>query len=217
MSPQTCKVSFAVRNGQVIVNHPTDQQYCKFHVCSPLTNDLTYHDLTNQLFCYVNPPGYTAVRGDDGFLYYATQGVNLELVPTPFVVGKVNPKSKGLPKGLKDKSKKDKAKKSGKRTRRLRGAEEEDRRLAIVPTTGTLKNLVIPIRFADHKNRVLPTRADIDILMNSRTPHTTLAKTGSVWSVFNENSYGKLNLESTVVDWVDTRYNEATIGAGDSG
>jgi hypothetical protein len=183
-------------------------------------------DLTNALFCYFNPPGYTAVRADNGFIYYATQGENLELVPTPFVVGKVDPKRKGIPKGLKDKSKKGKAKKSGKgpkgsseqtATRRLRGAAEDGRRLAIVPTIGTLKNLVIPIRFANHKTRALPTRADIDVLMNSRTPHATLAKTGSVWSVFNENSYGKLNLESTVVDWVDTQYTEIAIGGGDSG
>jgi hypothetical protein len=166
------------------------------------------------------------VRADNGYMYYATQGENLELVPTPFVVGKVDPKRKGIPKGLKDQSKKGKAKKSGQgpkgssaqaSARQLRGADEDGRRLAQVPTTGTLKNLVIPIRFANHRTRTLPTRANIDVLMNSRTPHATLAKTGSVWSVFNENSYGKLNLESTVVDWVDTRYNEFTIGGGDSG
>jgi hypothetical protein len=98
--------------------------------------------------------------------------------------------------------------------RKLRGTEIDLRPL---PKVGILKNLVIPIRFADHTTRPLPSRGDIDILMNSKTPHATLAKTGSVWSVFNENSYGKLDLQSTVVDWVDTKFNETQIGNGTSG
>jgi hypothetical protein len=85
------------------------------------------------------------------------------------------------------------------------------------PKVGTWKLLVIPIRFADHQSRTLPSKEDLDILMNSKTPDSTLAPTGSVWSVYNENSYGMFNLESTVVDWVDTTFTEAQTAAGKSG
>lgn len=103
-------------------------------------------------------------------------------------------------------------------TRTLRGTKEDGRRLALPPPkVGIIKNLVVPIRFADHKTRTLPSVADLDVLMNSKTPHVTLAKTGSVWSVFDESSYGMLSLESTVVDWVDTKFTEAQVGAGKSG
>jgi hypothetical protein len=178
----------------------------------------------------IGTSGFTAVRGEDGFLYYAAEGRHGELVATEFVVGKVNPASKGIKKGLKDKSPQNCDKRLCKGSkgpkgiggndemRKLRSAEVDVRRLnRPLPKVGILKNLVIPIRFADHTTRPLPSRDDIDILMNSKTPHATLAKTGSVWSVFNENSYGKLDLQSTVVDWVDTKFNETQIGNGTSG
>jgi hypothetical protein len=160
-------------------------------------------------------------------MYYAAEGANGELRATEFVVGKVNPESKGLKKGLKDWSRKncnqqpcrEQARSSeNSATRKLRGTTEDGRRLALPPPKiGNIKNLVIPIRFADHKTRTLPSVADLDILMNSKTPHVTLARTGSVWSVFDENSYGMLSLDSTVVDWVDTKFTEAQVGDGTSG
>jgi hypothetical protein len=82
---------------------------------------------------------------------------------------------------------------------------------------GTLRNLVIPIRFRDHTSRPLPTLAQLDVLMNARTPDAQLAPTGSVWYAFYENSYGKLNLESIVVDWVTSAYSERDIANGNSG
>ena len=103
------------------------------------------------------------------------------------------------------------------RRRRRRTATAE------VIATGSLPNLVIPIRFQDHKiqqennQRILPTREEIDILMNHDGPHPTICPTGSVRDVYHENSYGKLTIKSTVLDWVDVPYNEIDIGDGESG
>ena len=44
-----------------------------------------------------------------------------------------------------------------------------------------------------------------------------LAPTGSVKDLFRENSYGALNLESTVVGWVDLPNTESFYAAGQSG
>ncbi|KAG7373365.1 M6 family metalloprotease domain containing protein [Nitzschia inconspicua] len=67
--------------------------------------------------------------------------------------------------------------------------------------SGNLRNLVVLIRWSDHVGRTLPSRQDISILMNHKGPHA-LCPSGSVRDVFSENSYGKLNLESVVADWV---------------
>lgn len=69
-------------------------------------------------------------------------------------------------------------------------------------STGTLKNLVILMRFSDHIDRTLPSRDDIDVLMNSVGGDPLLAPTGSVRDVYTQSSYGQLNVESIVYDWV---------------
>ena len=91
--------------------------------------------------------------------------------------------------------------------------------------SGVLKNLVVIFKFSDHANRNLPSKADIDILMNSPTPVAGLAPTGSVKQVFLDNSGGDLILDSTVADWVtlDSRFTEEycatdqNTGKGESG
>jgi M6 family metalloprotease-like protein len=52
--------------------------------------------------------------------------------------------------------------------------------------------------------------------MNHQGPHP-LAPTGSVRDAFLENSYGKLDLESVIVDWVPIPFSEAYITDGESG
>lgn len=93
---------------------------------------------------------------------------------------------------------------NGNNSSRIRGTSGRD--LQAVPlagiTKGTLRNLVVLIRFTDHKNRTLPTKDDIEILMNHRGPHP-LCPSGSVRDVVLENSYGALTLESVVTDWID--------------
>jgi M6 family metalloprotease-like protein len=85
--------------------------------------------------------------------------------------------------------------------------EDFHRRQLAIDWSGTKKNLVIPMMFSDHhdngvENRWLPTKQQLDVLFNSDTPDATLAPTGSVKQVFTDNSYGKLTMESDVVDWI---------------
>lgn len=74
------------------------------------------------------------------------------------------------------------------------------RRQSELPTTGTIRNLVILVQFGDHERirRDLPSIAHIEDHM------------ASVKELFLENSYGKLTIDSTVVPtWYTTKSAEA--------
>lgn len=83
--------------------------------------------------------------------------------------------------------------------------------------TGTLKNLVVLIRFSDHTGRTMPPETNIGILMNSQTPDPSICPTGSVWKVFQQSSYEQLNLDSTVALWVTVPNTETYYANGNSG
>jgi M6 family metalloprotease-like protein len=86
-----------------------------------------------------------------------------------------------------------------------------------VITSGTLKNLVIPFKFSDHNTRPLPSRSDLDVLMNNVGPDAAICPTGSVRDVYLQNSFNSLDLESTVIDWVTLDYTESFCANGQSG
>jgi hypothetical protein len=89
------------------------------------------------------------------------------------------------------------------------------RRLSLPPK---LKNLVILVRFSDHKGRDLPSRSEFDILFNQHdSKHATIAPTGSVKDVFRINSYGKFILESVVFGWIELPNTETWYADGVSG
>lgn len=81
---------------------------------------------------------------------------------------------------------------------------------------GLLKNLAVAFRFSDHTNRPLPSKDDLDTLMNHHGPHT-LCPTGSVRDVYLQSSFNKLDVKTTVVGWVDIRYTESFCANGESG
>ena len=81
---------------------------------------------------------------------------------------------------------------------------------------GTKKNLMIPMKFANHDNRNVPTSADLTILMNNDGPHE-LCPTGSVRDVFLASSYNQLILNTTVAPWVTLPNTEAYYANGNSG
>ena len=79
-----------------------------------------------------------------------------------------------------------------------------------IRTSGSFTNLVILLRFAHSKQTkyTLPTRREIDILMNSPTPDARVAPTGSVYSAYREYSYGRANIKSSISPWVRIRRTE---------
>lgn len=92
------------------------------------------------------------------------------------------------------------------------------RTLAAATERGRLRNLVLLLRWSDHTDRVLPTREDYDVLMNHKGPHSKkIAPTGSVRDVFMQNSYGTLNVESYVTDWITMDNTEEYYSNGDKG
>lgn len=100
-----------------------------------------------------------------------------------------------------------------------RREEQHHRRTATAQTIGTLKNLVILLKFEDHKDqkRPLPSKEDVTVLMNSENNDPVLAPTGSLKMVYLENSYGQLTIESEVTDWINVSNSEIYYANGRSG
>ncbi|KAL7541424.1 hypothetical protein ACHAXR_010911 [Thalassiosira sp. AJA248-18] len=80
--------------------------------------------------------------------------------------------------------------------------EEHTNRRKLMASANALRNLVVLIRFSDHKDRILPSVSEFDVLMNGPGGEGTVAPTGSVNDVFLSNSYGAFSLESTVYPWI---------------
>jgi M6 family metalloprotease-like protein len=80
---------------------------------------------------------------------------------------------------------------------------------AATATTGVMNNLVILVRFADHANRELPSRADVHRLYNSMSlstpmfdPTDPIIPTGSVRQFYEVASYDALSVRTVVSDWI---------------
>jgi hypothetical protein len=78
--------------------------------------------------------------------------------------------------------------------------------------TGNMKILMIPFKFSNHGSRVVPSTADLAVLMNNVGPHS-LCPTGSVRDVYLASSFNQLILDTTVAPWV-TLPNTETYYAG---
>jgi len=161
--------------------------------------------------------GFTVLK-DRGWFVYAERGPKGKLVPTGHRVGKISPAHLGLtPRALPDQAFRRSNLIDHPESPLQTGGSASASGSSASQWQGTLNNLVILLRFADHSSRSLPTVSDIDILMNEPGGHPTLAPTGSVWDIFQENSYGLLSLESTVYYWVDLPQTEAYYAGGNSG
>ncbi|KAL3917237.1 MAG: hypothetical protein SGILL_004807 [Bacillariaceae sp.] len=170
---------------------------------------------------------YMVVRDDLGVYAYAEVAEDGQLVPSKTIVGKDPPKDKP-PKGANihrqpsDDNQRMLLERRGlfgdssTRSGSLRGSNNQRRRRA-TSTVGTLKNLVILLKFRDHNRRALPSKDQINVLMNSEVEHRTLAPTGSLKMVYWENSYRQLTIESTVTDWIRVSNRERHYAAGTSG
>jgi len=152
--------------------------------------------------------GFTVVRKGDEFRY-AKLSANKRLLATEWVVGRDDPQSKGLRRSIRPQAPPN-ASSVGQGTAE---AEAPDP----VPARGTVRNLVILCRFSDHplETHTRPA-ADFDVLFNTVGGHSSIAPTGSVRDYYTENSYGQLDLVSTVVGWVDLPHTELYYTGGES-
>lgn len=164
--------------------------------------------------------GYTIIQNDQGWFVYA-ELENDDLRPTDFIIGQADPKSLNIEKHItskKDRTREEMVENEPKRKGNIRGVmtgEDISKERSLEPyeyrmngQIRVMKNLVILMKFNDHEDRPLPTADDIGVLMNHEGAHD-LAPTGSVADVYKKNSYGKLSVESTVLDWITISKTEA--------
>ena len=87
-----------------------------------------------------------------------------------------------------------------------------------IASTGTVRTLVLLMRFSDHIGRALPTREDISLLWNAQEGEALdLVPTGSIREFIRKNSYDKMLLEADVFDWTVTDGSEEEYSHGVSG
>jgi M6 family metalloprotease-like protein len=144
-------------------------------------------------YVYVAPPGKALVQADlvVGKVDPATAGVQKGMPPRPGAKGVVAPMPFANP-----------------------ALSEPARRVA---PAGKVRNVVILMKFANHGNRTLPSPADVNQLFNAVGGHPTLAPSGSVRDIYLANSYGKFELNSTVFAWVTLPHTEQYYADGNSG
>ena len=111
--------------------------------------------------------GYTVVL-NSGWYQYATLDASGHLTASGLNVGLADPAANGLAAGI-----------LPSQTVRSQNSKALAPQPA-VPPIGTVKNLVILVRFSNHGPRTMPTEANIDVLMNATSPDPTYAPTGSV-------------------------------------
>lgn len=187
---------------------------------------------------------YTVVRDDSGLYTYAKLADDGKLVPSSESVGQSPPQAakknlRPLPDNqniffdgsvasstaaveaqAKRRAGCPRERSCGQERRHLRGSSKRsttDQYHRRTATIGTLKNLVILIKFRDHSRRTVPTKNEVNILMNSEEKDPIYAPTGSLKMVYWENSYGQLTIDSHVTDWIRVSGSEAYYAAGESG
>jgi len=165
--------------------------------------------------------GYTVVRDNTGAYVYATLNAQANLAPTDLVVGRDDPGRAGLrPKTLPPPERRVRP-----RAQALGAMQQLPNAggVSATATVGTVKNVVIMMRFSDHVLRPISTQDDINTVFNNvgAPPWWWSAHfwpwTGSVKELYWENSYGQLTLESSVFGWFDLPQTEQYYADGVSG
>ena len=153
--------------------------------------------------------GYTVVKNNAGQYVFAQLNAAGDLSPTDQVVGRQEPPA-SLPRRVLP----DQARIDAGIAQRMPPMRSGGLRASSV---GDVQNLVVLMRFSNHKTRVLPSAADFTTIFNATGGNPVLAPTGSVSDFYTENSYGKMKLKSTVVGWVDLPQTESHYAGGNSG
>ncbi len=132
--------------------------------------------------------GYTILLVGETY-EYAARGADGALTPTGIAAGSVDPKTVGLTPHILP------------TYEVIRAARAKFKIHPKTASTGTLKMLVLPIRFTNHVSRKLPTKADWEALFNTGQR--------SLKNFYLDCSYNKLTLEAVVTDWIDVSKTEA--------
>ena len=73
-------------------------------------------------------------------------------------------------------------------------------------SSGVFKALVLLVRFSDHADRKLPTKQQIEEMCNGSANYPM-----SIKNYFDQQSYGKYQIECQVVDWITTVSNASFV------
>lgn len=154
--------------------------------------------------------GYTVLKSK-GWLEYARLNPQGRLVPSGLKVGKGDPKAYGLRPGMLPSAAQRAAssKDSSSSTTGMNAAS--------VSPTGSIRNLVVLIRFSNHIYRALPSTQDIEVLFNAPGGDPVLAPTGSLRDLYLQNSYGQMELNSDIAPWITVSGTEQYYANGASG
>jgi len=130
--------------------------------------------------------GFTILRHPNGFYVYAMEQAG-RVVPSGYRVGTVNPALLGIPRNLRPS--RDQLAPPGEQM--PRGSPANPKEIAAAPTTGTINNLVIFIRFHDQAEYT-SNISSYDTSFNSGT-----AGANSMYNYFREASYNALSISTT--------------------
>jgi len=154
--------------------------------------------------------GYTVIRRK-GWYEYARVNKQGRLVPTGLKVGRDNPQANGLKVGMLPSTAQRTASAKTSSSSSITSISQD------IAPTGTIRNLVVLIRFSNHVDRALPSPSEIEVLFNAPGGDPVLAPTGSVRDVYLQNSYGQLELNSDIAPWVTVSGTEQYYANGVSG
>ncbi|MDD5677870.1 MAG: M6 family metalloprotease domain-containing protein [Kiritimatiellae bacterium] len=155
--------------------------------------------------------GFTVVKEpQSGRWVYAVLDAQGNLARSELVVGKDNPAQSGLAPRLRPVGFHSRAKATA-QGRLLSGAVAQ-KGPQRTPTTGTMKNLVVLVAFADKPSAY--TRTQFEALFNT-IGYSFDSAQGSVKDYYNEVSYNQLNVDSVVAEWVTLSRGYAYYGAND--
>jgi len=191
-----------------------------FNEQQPDGTEITLRIKGDEHFHYTeDQQGYTVVH-KNGWYNYARLNAKGQLVSTSHRVGHVNPADVGLskhilpPPAVRAQSAltlPSKSIESGS------GSSSSSSTAQGAAPAGTIKNLVVMVRFSDHTTRTLPTSIDMNVLFNGPAGPGTVAPTGSIKDVYLENSYGQMTLDSSISGWIDVNNTESYYANGQSG
>ncbi|MBU4486848.1 MAG: M6 family metalloprotease domain-containing protein [Candidatus Delongbacteria bacterium] len=166
-----------LKNIPVSINQPDGSEISCFATGDEFFNRL--HDASD----------FTIIQGDDGWFYYGIRSGD-EVVPSGLKVGETDPEISGLKKGAKISEKLYREKvDSFNEYIKIKGKD--------APTTGTINNLVIFIRFSDETETIFNSKRSYYDNYFNKTDGSSLG------NYFNEVSYEKLEVSSTYYPHVD--------------